>query len=342
MSLRLTVLWLLQYCCVNEAEHPTSCRHAIVRKEWRTLKRTEQLQYITAVQCLLEKPAVTPTPAAPGALSRYDDLVATHINQTLSIHLDGQFLPWHRLFTAYYEKILRDECGYRGAQPYWDWTLDTPAWKFVQSPVFDATYGFGGNGPFIPPPDASNNTVPGRTGGGCVEDGPFMNITVHLGPLDSLARNDQCLRRDLAPEYAATILAKSELDKVMAQADYGWFARTMEGGTTWDESQIHTGGHISVGGAYGQMSDGWASPSDPIFWLHHANLDRVWWSWQTKDLETRLRDMSGPVMLRDWDNTQGGNVTLDFPLSLGYNGWDAKISDVMDIRDLCYSYDELY
>lgn len=52
----------------------------------RSLDKEDKLQYITAVQCLLEKPAITPTTAAPGALSRYDDLVATHINQTMSMH----------------------------------------------------------------------------------------------------------------------------------------------------------------------------------------------------------------------------------------------------------------
>jgi len=90
------------------------------------------------------------------------------------------------------------------------------------------------------------------------------------------------------------------------------------------------------------MGDPFTSPADPIFWLHHANLDRVWWSWQAGNLGNRLRVMSGPILLQDWDNAQGGNVTLDFSLSLGYNGWDAKISDVMDIDDLCYSYEELY
>ncbi|KAI4611632.1 uncharacterized protein J4E87_010482 [Alternaria ethzedia] len=255
--------------------------------------------------------------------------------------MKGHFLPWHRLFTSYYEKILREECGYSGAQPYWDWTLDTPASKFVQSPIFDATYGFGGNGPLVPV-NTSNNEVPGRTGGGCVQDGPFVNMTVHLGPAASLARNDQCLRRDLAPDYAAMYVGRDKLDTVMAQADYGWFARTIEGGTAWDDSQIHAGGHFGVGGTYGQMGDPFASPADPIFWLHHANLDRVWWSWQARDLGNRLRDISGPMVLQDWDNAQGGNVTLDFPLSLGYNGWVAKISDVMNIGDLCYSYDKLY
>lgn len=90
------------------------------------------------------------------------------------------------------------------------------------------------------------------------------------------------------------------------------------------------------------MGDPFISPSDPIFWMHHTNLDRVWWSWQKKDLENRLRDVTGPVVILDWDNKQGGNITLDYPLSLGYNNWDAKVEDMVDIAPLCYTYDALY
>jgi hypothetical protein len=52
----------------------------------RSLRKSEKLHYLSSVQCALKKPALTPTTAAPGAVSRYDDLVATHINQTMSIH----------------------------------------------------------------------------------------------------------------------------------------------------------------------------------------------------------------------------------------------------------------
>jgi tyrosinase len=90
------------------------------------------------------------------------------------------------------------------------------------------------------------------------------------------------------------------------------------------------------------MADASASPADPIFYLHHANLDRVWWSWQSRDIKNRLVDISGPILLAEYNNTQGGNVTLDFPLSLGANDREAKIADVMDISSLCYTYDNLY
>lgn len=44
------------------------------------------------------------------------------------------------------------------------------------------------------------------------------------------------------------------------------------------------------------MEDQNASPGDPIFFLHHANLDRLWWRWQQANLTARLTDMSGPLI----------------------------------------------
>lgn len=78
--------------------------------------------------------------------------------------------------------------------------------------------------------------------------------------------------------------------------------------------------------------------------MHHANLDRLWWSWQKKDLAARLKDISGPINILDYDNVIGGNVTLAFPLSLGVNAMNVTIRDVMDIQGptLCYDYDALY
>ena len=51
--------------------------------------------------------------------------------------------------------------------------------------------------------------------------------------------------------------------------------------TTYDTfsapiNSIHGSVHIWVGGT---MSDASVSPADPVFWLHHANLDRLWWAW---------------------------------------------------------------
>lgn len=46
----------------------------------------ERINYTDALNCLMDKPSQTPSDMAPGAKTRYDDWVVTHINQTLSIH----------------------------------------------------------------------------------------------------------------------------------------------------------------------------------------------------------------------------------------------------------------
>ncbi|MBE3042204.1 tyrosinase family protein, partial [Candidatus Bathyarchaeota archaeon] len=34
-----------------------------------------------------------------------------------------------------------------------------------------------------------------------------------------------------------------------------------------------------------------ASPGDPIFYLHHTWLDKIFWDWQSEDLPARLEDI---------------------------------------------------
>lgn len=57
-----------------------------VRKPWENLSSDERIAYTDALNCLMEVPAKTPSDLAPGAKTRYDDFIVTHINQTLSIH----------------------------------------------------------------------------------------------------------------------------------------------------------------------------------------------------------------------------------------------------------------
>lgn len=50
------------------------------------LSKGERREYIDAVLCLMDKPPLVSTSEFPGVRNRYDDFVAVHINQTLSIH----------------------------------------------------------------------------------------------------------------------------------------------------------------------------------------------------------------------------------------------------------------
>lgn len=85
--------------------------------------------------------------------------------------------------------------------------------------------------------------------------------------------------------------------------------------------------------------------ADPLFWVHHANVDRAWWSWQIRDLKQREKDVSGPLVNFDYTNQAGGNVTLDHPIFVGETvKMKAKVKDVMHIRKgmLCYDYEDTY
>lgn len=43
------------------------------------------------------------------------------------------------------------------------------------------------------------------------------------------------------------------------------------------ENSIHNAVHNAVGGTMASAS----SPADPLFWSHHANIDRIWNQWQS-------------------------------------------------------------
>jgi tyrosinase len=56
------------------------------RRDWRAFSTLEKKAYLESVLYLQALPARTPSMLAPGARTRYDDFVATHINQTDFIH----------------------------------------------------------------------------------------------------------------------------------------------------------------------------------------------------------------------------------------------------------------
>jgi tyrosinase len=51
------------------------------------------------------------------------------------------------------------------------------------------------------------------------------------------------------------------------------------------ETGIHGGGHGFIGGL---NADLFVSAGDPLFYMHHTMLDRVWAIWQGLDFDTRV------------------------------------------------------
>lgn len=229
---------------------------------------------------------------------------------------------------------------------------------FAKSAIFDATLGFGGNGPWISynasdanQPAAPLGDVPGRTGGGCVPNGPFKNMRLRLGPGPDLSGSagPVCLRRDFSPLIATKYFTQEKITKTLNQPDFGWFNIVLDGDErtalppNFEYTSVHTGGHWSIGGSFGQITDLYISPSDPLFYLHHSNIDRIFWSWQSRRLPYRYTDISGPLVFGDYDNEVAGNTTLDYVIDLGTVNKNSTVGAVMNIQGstLCYGYDSL-
>ncbi|KAJ7098253.1 tyrosinase [Mycena epipterygia] len=311
-----------------------SCPSVAERHEWRDLRDDKKSQYIKAVKCLQALPAQGLIKAAQ---TRFDDFQALHINLTDEIHLVGQFLPWHRRFLNVFEETLRNECGFTGSVPYWDWSRDVDVFNSIdKSPVFDPVNGFGGNGIDIPGyagPFNNLTNLPGwvpGTGGGCVTTGPFASYNLSLGP--GTIPTNHCLTRAFNNEYAWA-LSSASVANITQQPTFETFRVQLEGQPITPTMKIHDGGHFAVGA---EMLDTYSSPGDPVFYLHHANLDRIWWNWQQMDLPNRLFDVSG----RSSVDPPFVNITLGFELKMLNLAPLVPIRDIMDPRTqpLCYAY----
>ena len=75
--------------------------------------------------------------------------------------------------------------------------------------------------------------------------------------------------------------------------------------------------------------------ADPIFFLHHAQLDHLWWLWQQQDLQ-RLKEYAGKHMYNSTDDNASGLDMLQF----GGFVEDIPVVRVMNTKNgfLCYQY----
>lgn len=74
--------------------------------------------------------------------------------------------------------------------------------------------------------------------------------------------------------------------------------------------------------------------TDPVFFLHHTQLDRMWWQWQQQDPEQRLLQYSRNSLMDNEVNA------LDDVFHFGDFAPDKKVSEVLSTETelLCYRY----
>ncbi|KAK8070601.1 hypothetical protein PG997_010804 [Apiospora hydei] len=321
----------------HDVAQACTLENAAVRREYSTLTSNEKLAYTAAIKCLMAKPPRTPPDLAPGVRSRYDDFVATHINATNTIHFTGNFLSWHRYYIWAFEAALRDECGYADYLPYWNWGKS--AQDPERSPYMDGSAtSQGGNGAYAPHACtpaliSGQGCVPAGNGGGCVETGPYAGMVANLsatGPtfpgirtgLPPLGYQPRCVRRDISAwvsrQWSTDAQSVDLLTNPAYQTDIRAFQDRLQGGNVSDIFTstffgVHSAGHFTWGGDPG--GDVAGSPMDPMFWLHHSQIDRTWWIWQNQKPLERIFQIAGT------------RTILNSPASS-----EASIEDLLDLH----------
>lgn len=340
---------------LQERELNGSCTYenARVRTEFRQMSNEDRKSFTDAIMCLKQLPTTVDANTYPGVQSRYDEYVATHIDLTMNIHVTADFLAWHRNYIWEWENDLINQCGYTGNLPYWDWAADAHAPH--ESELFNGDeFSMGSDGAYISGRDDTflglmGVTFPPGTGGGCTTSGPFSGeVFSNLGPLDSpyddnvensYDFNPRCLVRDLNVFFSSRYNTYTNVTQLLlGQTDVQYFQAEMQGFYGDNTLGIHGAGHW-LGGGPSQMQDFHSSPNDPIFFLHHAQIDRVWAIWQALDVESRQNAIYGTSTLNN--SPPSPEMSLTDSIAFGFAGQNEVFGDLMDTLGgkFCYRYE---
>jgi tyrosinase len=232
-------------------------------------------------------------------LSTYDLFVVWHNVAMMRMTPPGQgdrnaahsgpvFLPWHRLMLILFELQLQRLLGDPDfGLPYWDWAAD-------------------GDLPAAAQPSAALWTVAGIGGSGApVSDGPFRSavfrVRVEADRFGGLRGADRGLTRDLAADVP-TLSTSAQVGEALTASGYDgplWgrgtlgFRNRVEGWAPSPGPRLHNRVHVWVGGDMGPAT----SPNDPVFYLNHCNVDRLWEAWMSTHGRSYAPPASAPADL---------------------------------------------
>jgi tyrosinase len=204
-------------------------------------------------------------------------------------HRNWFFLPWHRAYLVAFERICRQLSGKSDfALPYWDWT------GHPQLPAVFAAQNYNGQpNPLFDNTRASQTATISSTWAG-------PNVISQI---------------DNEPTFEAFASTKPASNA----GTQPWRNAATEGLL---ESSPHDHVHTTINGDMG----GFLSPLDPIFWLHHCNIDRIWDRWN--------RNGNANTTDTSWLNM---TFTNHFVNTAG-NPYTTKVSNNLNITALGYKY----
>lgn len=225
-----------------------------IRKNVKNLTAAERSKFVAAVKELHRQ-------------GGYQPFVGTHVSWALPplagpsyAHFTSSFLPWHRYFVLEFERALQRI----------DATVSVPYWDFTR--------------------ERSTTAIPWRSDfmGG---DGSGADHAVTTGPfrqgqwvIDTYT-NQNFIKRAFGAN-APDLPTLAQLQAVLGMNAYNeppWDGSTANGFVSHLEGWAETAGgnmHNQVHSWIGGTILSAASPADPVFWLLHAFLDKVWVDWQ--------------------------------------------------------------
>jgi tyrosinase len=276
----------------------------------------------------------------PGRPSTYDLFVVWHHRTMMRMtppgnpagrnaaHRGPVFLPWHRLMLIALERQLQRVLGDPDfGLPYWDWAADgdRPPTEQRQSPLWGPSAMGGSGDPVATGPFAFD-----------AGDPESWRVRVETTLTGGLRAVDRGLRRSLAADVSTlptsaqvrSVASVTPYDTAPWDATSGSFRNRLEGWRPAGDVHLHNRVHVWVGGDMGLST----SPNDPVFYLNHANVDRIWAAWQARHGNPPyLPAASAPTSLR-------GHRANDRLISIFPNPpTPAQLLDVSAI----YSYDTL-
>ncbi len=159
---------------------------------------------------------------------------------TWCVHGGRTFLPWHRAYLYLFELALQDQVP-QAFLPWWDWSSDRSHGEGIPSLYSKETLDDGTANPLYSQP------IPA----GIANGGPQPHLT----------------SRD--PGDPDGLPTRQDVEDVLAAGDFRDFTNRVE--------NLHNWVHVWMGGT---MADIAYAAYDPLFWAHHAMVDRLWRLWE--------------------------------------------------------------
>ena len=249
-------------------------------------------------------------------------------------HQSWYFLPWHRGYLLALEAQIRAAVIALGgpgtwALPYWNYL--GPGNEFNIPPAFTqqqlpdgspnplyvaARYGPGGDGNIFVPTAAVIAQRP--------NDPNFV-----YGPV-----TEECMTNDLYTG-ANFLTPPPGFGGPATGFSHGRGTSGNLEGNPHNLVHVYLGGSAPDGRTYGLMSDPGLAGLDPIFYLHHANIDRMWAMWNANAANsnpTAANWLNGPAAI--------GEREFVMPMPDG-TAWVYTPKQMTDLSQLDYTYDSL-